>query len=322
MSLRPPPKEDTPSRIAARLLVLIVLLAGVALVIYTTTTNQRADLTENRRLVNLGLENPAVVGGVVINMEVDEGGPTPVLILHDADVTGGLPLAQLSSSLTEGHHGVRMDLPGFGYSSRMPGEGSQHTVAGMAAIVAPAVEERFDQPVLVVGVGLGGEVGAELAFNRPELVSGLVMVDVDFWSRDGFPVSAMSLPWVGKAATFTWETGGRFSLSNWAPYCDEGGWCPAIEQLLARESIVQVEGTTDSFYGFRRTREAASASANLGDILPPVAYVWSTDGPVSEDTVDRLRREIRGMTVVESDSFQAHLEDPSAVTSALASVDA
>jgi pimeloyl-ACP methyl ester carboxylesterase len=321
MSLRPPPKTETPSRIVARFLTLIVLLGAVGVVIYTAVTNQRADLTENRRLVNLDLEGPIIVDGFIINVVEDPGGPAAVVILHDFDVTGGLILSDLSASLGARYHGVRLDLPGFGLSTRMPGEGPQHTVAGLSERMATAIEERFDESVLVVGVGLGGEVGAELALNRPDLVAGLVMVDVDFWASDPFVVGLQRLPWIGKAATFTWETGGRLSLENWAPYCGEGGWCPGPEQAFHRESIVLVEGTTESLHGFRRTRHAASASANLTRIEPPVAYVWSTEGRVPRATVDRLRGEILGLAVVESETFQAHLEDPAAVAAALEAVD-
>lgn len=320
MSLRPPPKTESPSRIAARFLILIVLLAGVVLVIFTAATNQRADVSENRRLINLDLEDPIVVDGFIINAVSDPGGPEPVVLLHDFDATGSLILSDLSAALGASYHGVRLDLPGFGLSTRMPGDGPQHTVAGLAARMAPAIEDRFDSPVLIVGVGLGGEVGAELALNRPDLVAGLVMVDVDFWATDTFLVGLQRLPWFGKAATFTWETGGRYSLSNWSPHCEDGGWCPGPEELFNRETIVLVEGTTESLYGFRRTRPAASASANLTRIEPPVAYVWSSEGPVPESTLDRLRDEIVGLSVVTSDTFQAHLEDPAAVAAALEAV--
>ncbi|HJS72216.1 MAG TPA: alpha/beta hydrolase [Acidimicrobiia bacterium] len=315
--LEAPPKRDTPSRIAARFTTLLVLAAGAGIVIYTAVTNQAANLTEDVRPVNLELEDTTVIDGFVTNVREDEGGPTPVVILHDVDVTGGLILDDLAHALDDAHHGVRIDLPGFGYSTRMPEQGHQHTVAGMAELVATVLEERFDEPVAVIGVGLGGEVGAELALSYPELIAGLVLVDVDFWGRERFPAGLESLPWVGKAATYTWETGGRFALSEWAPHCDEGGWCPSDADLAARSGIIEIENTTDSLHSFRRTHEAALAPENLDQISASVAYVWSTRGGVSQDTIDRLTEEIPGLVVTESDSFQAVLDDPATVTRAL-----
>lgn len=316
--LEAPPKTETPSRIVGRFVVLIILAAGAGIAIYTAVTNQNADLTEDLRPVNLDLDDTTVIDGFVTNVRVDEGGPTPVLILHDADITGGLTLDDLSAALPEGYHGVRIDLPGFGYSTRMPVEGPHHTVSGLAERLVPVLQERFGQPVQVIGVGLGGEVGAELALSHPELVSGLTMVDVDFWTEPGFPHSLASLPWVGKAATYTWETGGRFALDTWAPHCAEGGWCPTAEELSIRSVMIEIERTTDSLHAFRSTHEAALAPSNLGQIVIPMTYVWSNRGRVGEATIERLTEAVPGLTVTESSTFQAHLEDPGTVVGAFA----
>lgn len=319
--LQAPPKTETPSRVLARFLTLIILATAAFVVIYTAVVNQQADVAEDIRSVNLELEDTTVIDGFRTNVRQDPGGPTPVVILHDFDVAGGLVLDDLSLGLGESYHGVRIDLPGFGYSTRMPTEGPHHTVARLAERVVPVLEERFDAPVLVIGAGLGGEVGAELALTYPDVIDGLVMVDVDFWSDPRFPAGLEAFPWFGKAATYTWDTGGRFALDNWSPYCEEGGWCPTAEEVSIRSLIIEVEYTTDSLHAFRSTPEAALAPSNLTDISVPVAYVWSTEGEVPEDTVDRMRRELPSLTVTESSSFQAHLEDPPTVASALASID-
>ncbi|HEX6301863.1 MAG TPA: alpha/beta hydrolase [Acidimicrobiia bacterium] len=321
MSLQAPPKTEKPSRVLARFVTLIIMATAAFVVIYTAVVNQQADVAEDIRSVNLELEDTTVIDGFRTNVRRDPGGPTPVVILHDVDVTGGLILDDLSLGLGESYHGVRIDLPGFGYSTRMPTEGPHHTVARLAERLAPVLEERFDAPVLVIGAGLGGEVGAELALSHPDMIDGLVMVDVDFWSEPRFPASLESFPWLGKAATYTWETGGRFALDNWAPHCDEGGWCPTREEVSIRSLIIEVENTTDSLHGFRSTPDAALAPSNLTDIMVPVTYVWSTEGEVPEDTVERMRRELPSITVTESSTFQAHLEDPPTVASALASID-
>jgi pimeloyl-ACP methyl ester carboxylesterase len=319
--LQAPPKTEKPSRVIARFVTLLVFAGAAGVVIYTAVINQQADVAEDLRSVNLELDDSTVIEGFRTNVRQDPGGPTPVVILHDADIAGGLILEDLSLGLGEDYHGVRLDLPGFGYSTRMPAEGPHHTVSGLAERLAPVFEERFDDPVMVVGIGLGGEVGAELALTRDDLVQGLVMVDVDFWSEPRFPASLESFPWFGKAATYTWETGGRLALDSWSPYCDQGGWCPTLEEISIRSLIIEMENTTDSLHGFRSTPDAALAPSNLADITVPMAYVWSTEGPVPEDTVDRMRRELPSLVVAESTTFQAHLEDPATVSSALDSID-
>lgn len=318
--LQPPPKTETPTKLVARVLTLVIFAAGAGIAVYTAVTNQTADVAEDLRPVNLELEDTTVVDGIRTNVRVDEGGPTPVVILHDDDVTGGLTLDGLSAGLGDEFHGVRIDLPGFGYSSRMPVEGSHHTVAGLAELVAPVLEERFSGPVHIVGVGLGGEVAAEMALTFSDLVAGFVMVDVDFWSQGSFADGLQRLPWLGKAATYTWETGGRYALTDWAPYCDDGGWCPNTEEASIRSVIVEIERTTDSFYAFRRTRDAALAPANLGDITVPAAYVHSIEGRVDQAAVDRILEEMPGVQVFDSDSYQAHQEDVETVAQALAAL--
>lgn len=318
--LEPPPKTETPSKLVARFLTLIIFATAAGVAVYTAVTNQTADVAEDIRPVNLELADTTVIDGVRTNVRVDEGGPTPVVILHDDDVTGGLTLDGLAAGLGDDYHGVRLDLPGFGFSSRMPAEGSHHTVAGLAELVAPVLEERFSGPVHVVGVGLGGEVAAELALTSSDLVAGVVLVDVDFWSQGSFTDGLQGLPWVGRAATYTWETGGRYALTEWAPYCDDGGWCPTSEEASVRSVIVEIERTTDSFNAFRRTNDAALAPANLADITVPMAYVHSTDGQVDQAAIDRILEAKPGVEVFESDTFQAHQEDVDTVAQALAAV--
>ena len=319
--LEPPPKEETAGRLVGRMVVLIVLLGAAAAAIFSATTNQRIDLTEDVRTIGLELEDTNVVDGIRVNVTEDAGGPLPVVILHDDDVTGSVPLAGLSESLGSRYHGVRIDLAGFGYSDRLPSEGPKHTAAGQADTVAGVLEQRFSEPVLVIGIGFGGEVGADLALTYPHLVEGLVMVDTDFWARGGFTESLQRLPWVGRTATYTWETGGRFALDNWSPYCEDGGWCPTPAEASARSSIIMLANTTDSLYSFRRTQDAALAPSNLEDIEPPVAYVWSTEGPVSDGTIERMGEGITDLFVVESDTFQAQFEDFGSVVNALVGVD-
>lgn len=300
------------------MLIFFLALAGIA--IYTAVVLQQINLVEDTRAGGIELQGPVVVDGLTINVVEDEGGPTPVVILHDVDVTGGLILGDISATLPADFHGMRIDLVGFGYSERVPTQSQVHTVAGMADVMAGVLEERLSGPVPVIGVGFGGEVAAELAHTYPQLVSGVVLVDVDFWAGPSMLRSLQRMPWVGTAATYTWETGGRFALDQWSPYCEEGGWCPTAEQVGLRSFIVSIENTTDSLHEFIRTHDAAVASANLGDIDVPVAYVWSRDGQVPMDTVERIEDEIPGLIFLESPTHQAHLEDPATVSAAVAAL--
>jgi pimeloyl-ACP methyl ester carboxylesterase len=319
--LQAPPKQETPSRLVARLLMLIILVGVVGLLVYTAVTNQRIDLVEDIRTSGLELDDPAEVNGVTVNVEDDGGSGTPVVILHGVDIAGTLNLEPLAESLSDAYRPVRIDLPGFGYSDRIPIESYAHTTAGMADTVSAIIGERFSTRVVVVGAGFGGEVAAELAHSHPDLVLGAVMVDVDFWSpANSIERTLERLPWIGKTATYTWETGGQFALDNWSPYCEEGGWCPSSEEESLRAFIVEIADTTVSLHEFLRTEDAALASANLEDITVPLAYVWSTEGVIEAETVDRVSDEAGEVVVVESATFQAHLEDYDSIAAGIEAV--
>lgn len=303
------------------MLVLILLVAIAGLAIYTAVVNQRIDLTEDIRSIGLDLEDASVVDGFRVNVETEPGDGRPVILLHDVDVTGGLILAPLAGSLDDGYRGVRIDLPGFGFTDRLPSVGPPHTAQGMASTVAAVLEERFEEPVILVGVGYGGEVGAEMAYTYPDLIGGLVMVDVDFWAGNPIEVSLQNLPWFGRMATYTYDTGGQFALDRWSPHCEDGGWCANPDQVAVRNLIITIVDTTSSMNAFRNTPGAALAPANLSDIQVPVAYVLSVDGAVSNETVDRIREELPDLALVESDTYQAHLEDHGSIMEAIAALD-
>lgn len=317
MSLREPPKQERPSSIITRILVLVVLLAVAGLAIWTAVTNQRIELVEDVSVESLDLEDTVEVEGLTINVVTEPGGPVPVALLHDFDVSGSLLLADLVSQLGDRFHTMRIDLPGYGLSERIPEEGRQHTVAAMAEVVGAILEERYEVPAVVGGVGLGGRVAAELALTRPDLVQSLVMIDADFGVPDDWVTWMEKLPVIGRAVTHTYETGGRFAEDRWAPLCGEGGWCPTSSQALARDRAASVSGSTDSMRSFLRTPPSSLVPSDLGDIEVPAAYIWSTQGQIPETTVEDVMERLPEAQIVEIDAWKAHLESPAEVAAVI-----
>lgn len=318
--LRPPPTSDAPSHVVVRMLVLLLLLLVVGVVVWSVVTNQRIRLTETTPHEDVELAGPALIDGMTINVVHDGLGSQPVILLHDFDVAGGVlwdaVVAELGGDVTA----VRIDLPGLGLSSRLPAEGPEHTVASMAATVREIVAQRFaDQPVLFVGVGLGGEVAAEIAVTDPDVVLGLVLIDVDFDRSAGWIETVERLPIVGVAATFTLEGGGSQSSSIWAPNCTEGGWCPTPAQSEARDRAAQIRDTTDSLRAFRRTQPSSFVPSNLDEVIAPTVYIWSTEGVVPREGVDLVTDAIPGVEVIEVDVWKAHLESADVVAAAVLS---
>ena len=315
--LQEPPTRSRPTRILLRILLLTLLVLAVGAAVWTSVTNQRIDLIEDVPAREIDLVDFTMVGEIRINVVTESGGGIPVILLHDRDVAGGVMLDDVAAGLGDRFQAVRLDLPGYGLSDRLPNEGPGHTVASMAQVVSAVIEERFAVPVVVLGTGLGGRVAAEVAVSSPDLVRGVVLVDVDFWEEDGWKEIFERLPWVGRAATFTFETGGRFATDVWTPNCGDGGWCPSQNQVAAREIATTIRGSTDSIRSFLRTLPSSLVPSDLSRITVPVAFVWSRDGDVPFDSVERVRQQLPDMTVSEVDVWKAHLESPGAVVDAV-----
>lgn len=71
---------------------------------------------------------------------------------------------------------IAIDLPGHGDSSWRSDAG--YTGPSLAEDIAPAIETWTERPQVLVGHSLGGLTAAALATRRPDLVSGLVLVDI------------------------------------------------------------------------------------------------------------------------------------------------
>jgi len=80
----------------------------------------------------------------------------------------------LAPRLTGAARVVALDLPGFGRSE--PGERTASVRANVAAL-ARFLEQEVGEPAVLVGNSMGGMISILLTGERPDLVSGLVLLD-------------------------------------------------------------------------------------------------------------------------------------------------
>jgi pimeloyl-ACP methyl ester carboxylesterase len=69
-----------------------------------------------------------------------------------------------------------LDLPGHGHSDG--GAGGQLDPSSMAADVSEAITALCPDPIMLVGMSLGGLCAIAIAASRPELVARLVLIDI------------------------------------------------------------------------------------------------------------------------------------------------
>ena len=104
-------------------------------------------------------------------------GEGPALVhLHGA---GGLRLTRAHDLLCQSYRVIAFEMPGFG-SGLGPGLGMEEnrrmeTQAGLAAVMAGAVDELNLSRVHLMGTSFGGKTALLLAIQRPELVMSLVL---------------------------------------------------------------------------------------------------------------------------------------------------
>jgi pimeloyl-ACP methyl ester carboxylesterase len=322
MGLQQPPKPERKGRVFLKMVFLVVLVAVAGVAVWGVSIDSRIDLVEDLSVASLELDpNTFIeVGELEVHVVDLSTGELPVVLLHDIDVSGGVVFDQLTPLLEGRLRPVILDLPGFGLSERVPEIGDAHTVGAMAALVGEVIDARYGSPVVVAGVGLGGQVGAELAVTRPEVVQGLVMIDVDFWRVEGWRGRLQRLPFIGRAMTYTFETSGSRASAVWAPHCADGGWCPTQEQMAKRQVTATIADSTDSIHAFRMTPTASLVPSDLDRITVPTIYVWSTMGSVGEESVDRIAAEIPDVEVREAETWMAHVETPAVVAEAIEAV--
>ncbi|MFC1413484.1 alpha/beta fold hydrolase [Streptacidiphilus sp. N1-12] len=113
------------------------------------------------------------VGGLRMRCR-DTGAGDPVLLLHGI----GRSLEDWTEQhdrLSAGHRVLSLDLPGFGYSDRLPGPS---TLDGLAAALPGFLDAvGAAGPVHVVGNSLGGAVAMRLAADHPGRVRSLLLAN-------------------------------------------------------------------------------------------------------------------------------------------------
>lgn len=136
---------------------------------------------------------------------VDHGGSGPTMLMVHGLGGSALNWEVLAPRLTDRLHVHALDLAGHG---RTPREGRRATVWANAGLVVQFIEQVIGGPVILTGNSMGGMISLLVADRRPDLVSGLVLLDpavpgpvapkIDPMVLAGFAVS--SLPGVGGKA--------------------------------------------------------------------------------------------------------------------------
>lgn len=319
MSLVKPPGKQRGSLFAAfgRLLVTILVLAFIGSFAWAIFTSNSIEREEN---VNPNFSPPGRITtipsfGDVHLREVGSGG-TPLLFIHDFDIAGGYQWLPVAESLGS-RRMLIPDMIDFGLSARPADPGRIHTVVGRAEALFGLLEELEIDRVSVVGAGYGGEVAAEMAALKPELVVDLVLISPEIYGPERTWDSYLfSLPVLADAMNFTFIGAGSRAENRYAAGCERGGWCPSPEALAVRDQTARVPGTAEALTAFAQTPVASTLPDALIAITAPTLILWGDDDPLTPvEQGQQLSAAIEGsqLIVVPGTGHRPHLEDPVAV---------
>lgn len=127
--------------------------------------------------------------GTEVHHEVHGTGATNVVLIHGLGDDGTAWGAQLPA-LGSGFRVLTLDLRGHGRSSK---DANDHSIATMAADVLAVADEVGMDRAHVVGMSLGGGVAFEVAVQRPDFVTSLVIVNSTPTARVGGLVGRAAL---------------------------------------------------------------------------------------------------------------------------------
>ncbi|MCU1463217.1 MAG: alpha/beta hydrolase [Acidimicrobiales bacterium] len=134
------------------------------------------DLAPRHDVPTGGRSGFAVVDGRQVHyLEWGHRGRSPLLCLHGGGQTAYM-FEELGAALGGGHHVLAIDLPAHGDSDPLPDEAwTRHELAASV----PAVMATFGfTRAPIVGASLGGITAMTLAARHPELVAGIVLIDI------------------------------------------------------------------------------------------------------------------------------------------------
>ncbi len=241
----------------------------------------------------------------------DERGAGRTVVLLPSGAHSRRDYDELRERLPERFRGVAIDWPGHGESGPPSGEASAMACADAAE---EAVAALAPEGAVVVGNSVGGFAAGRLAIRRPDLVTGLVLVDSGGFAPRTPVVHAfcglMSRPWFLRRFYPTFAR--RYMRAR--TEADHRAEAAAVAMTRGEPGLGAVCGLWRSF---------ASPEHDLrrqaGEIAAPTLVVWGRHDPVIPlRTGRRIAASIPGAELVELESGHIpYTSDPDGFAAAL-----
>jgi len=261
--------------------VLIGLLPGCLAFHAGTMPGEPADATY------------AVIDGVRVRY-VDEGQGAPVVMIHGFASSLETWAAVRPTLVAAGHRVVALDLRGFGWTSRPPGDYSSDA---QARLVLDLMDHLGVERAAVVAHSYGGGVALRVAMMAPARVSRLALYDA--WAYDAqLPAffHAARADGVGEAMFAAWygeRVEDRMALAFHDPRF------VTIELIDAVEAALRRPGTYAAALAAVRGMHYERVEGRYRTVSQPTLLLWGREDRVTPLAVgERLVRDLPGARLV------------------------
>ncbi len=223
------------------------------------------------------------------------GRGSPVLFIHGLGSSGYIEWRFNLDAAAEGHRVFAPDLPGFGRSEKPR---ARYGVPYFTRFIQRYMQARGLRTAAVVGTSLGGRIALELALDKPERVSKLVLVNALGFGRPKVHVSygLVTIPRLGEAVmnvardALHWvpsqmirRVAGRLSgASHDLKRTMDDAYLENLRELYA------AEGYHDAYLATVRSLVTPKAlfggphdvTDRLSELKMPVQLIWGADDPL------------------------------------------
>lgn len=139
----------------------------------------------------------------------EQGSGAPLLLLH-ANPGESRDFDPVLPALSQHYRTIALDFPGYG-ESPAPNSPRSATAMMFAEVVQDVVANMGLPPAVIIGNSVGGYSAARLAIDRPEAVSGLVLVSTGGFTKKNLKTAVFCA--VKGSEKVTRRIAGRFARS-------------------------------------------------------------------------------------------------------------
>lgn len=225
---------------------------------------------------------------------VDQGEGSPVVLIHGFASSIENWTAVMPALVADGHRVIAMDLHGFGWTDRAPGDYSSESQARLVLALMDRLDiERAD----IVGHSYGGGVTLQIALLEPTRVDQIALYDAWVYN-DQLPAffHVARADGVGEAMFAAWY-GERSEDRMALAFYDQR--FVTMELIDAVEASLRRPGTYAAALAAVRGMHYERIETRYGEITQPTLLLWGREDHVTTlDVGERLVRTLPGARLV------------------------